>query len=82
MAITSRCSQSWLALVSLLLAMVFTQRAGAGEKDYYMAMIGNSMQGDGIDFRALSRAVGHRVKSIRSGGAMSVHKFSRCRKST
>jgi len=39
-------------------------------------MIGNSMQGCGIDFPALSRAVGWRVVSRASGGIMSAHKFA------
>ncbi|MBT3377196.1 MAG: hypothetical protein HN406_16450, partial [Lentisphaerae bacterium] len=44
--------------------------------DDRLVMLGNSMQGCGIDFPRLSKAIGHRVKSQVSGGVMSAHKFA------
>jgi len=44
--------------------------------DDHLVMLGNSMQGCGIDFPRLSKAIGHRVESQVSGGVMSAHKFA------
>ena len=49
---------------------------GVPERDGYVVMLGNSMQGCGIDFQVLSRAVGRPVESRVSGGVMSAHKFA------
>lgn len=45
-------------------------------EDFTLVMIGNSMQGTGIDFPSLSRRIGHKVESLKSGGAMSAWKFA------
>jgi len=41
-----------------------------------VVMIGNSMQGCGIDFAALSQALGLKMESQASGGILSAHKFA------
>jgi len=46
------------------------------EERPHLVMLGNSMQGCGIDFPALSRAIGRAVESKTSGGIMSAHKFA------
>jgi len=48
----------------------------AADEDRHLVMLGNSMQGCGIDFPALSQAVGRRVDSKARGGVMSAHKFA------
>ena len=42
----------------------------------HLVMLGNSMQGCGIDFSVLSEGVERRVESRTSGGVMSAHKFA------
>lgn len=42
----------------------------------HAVMLGNSMQQCGVDFAALSEAIGKRVESQVSGGVMSAHKFA------
>ena len=41
-----------------------------------IVMVGNSMQGEGIDFPALSKSVGVQVMDVRAGGSMSPWKYS------
>jgi hypothetical protein len=48
----------------------------ASQCEPHLVMLGNSMQGCGIDFPALSQALGLRVESRASGGIMSAHKFA------
>jgi hypothetical protein len=57
-------------------AFVASLSAVSVAADDHLVMIGNSMQGCGIDFPQLSAAVGCEVKSIVSGGVLSAHKFA------
>ena len=57
------------AVLPLMQGVAFGQERRA-------VMLGNSMQGCGIDFAALSQAVGLKVESRASGGILSAHKFA------
>lgn len=68
-----RCLCSSAVAVSVLNASAGAAEPGASK---HLVMLGNSMQGCGIDFPALSAGVGRRVESRASGGVMSAHKFA------
>ena len=63
---------------STVVAAVLCVSTGAAEGDgpRHLVMLGNSMQGCGIDFADLSKGIGRRVESRTSGGVMSAHKFA------
>ena len=66
-----------LGLLFCLTAAVFPLMPGvASGQERYAVMLGNSMQGCGIDFAALSQTVGLKVESRASGGILSAHKFA------
>ena len=68
-----RCLCSSAFAVSVLKAPAGAADPGASA---HLVMLGNSMQGCGIDFAALSAGTGRRVESRTSGGVMSAHKFA------
>lgn len=74
-----RCRALGLRVSSAAFAVaagLASEVSAAPADDAYLVMLGNSMQGCGIDFAALSDAVGVPVESKVSGGVMSAHKFA------